>query len=174
MPPTILRAGASFSALAATALLRHRLAQLDSDENLAYCTTTAVPLGVLTDDVDEGATAGIDLPMSGIQEITAAGIINRLAIVYPAADGKISATAVDGGKPYGIALQAAGANNDVIPVLPAPLLALLATEIPDATYVAPAGGATTDAEARAALALLAADVAAIRAALIASGVGVAE
>lgn len=158
----------SISAPAGTAVAPHRLATINADGEADYGSTTDTPIGVTTEECDAGALQGLRLFSAGVTPMTAAGAIARLAPVYAAASGKVSATAVDGGRLIGIALEAAGADGDLIQVLPQALAALIAQTVAAATYVAPAGGATVDAEARAALAQLAADVAAIRAALVAS------
>lgn len=76
-------------------------------------------VGVSTGDKTSNAV-GTPVPVQLTSEpgsvfLTAAGAITEGALVYRAASGKVAAT---GTELYGVALEAAGANNDVIEVLP--------------------------------------------------------
>lgn len=167
----------SISKVAGTAILPFFLVALNSDDEADLCGATDVPIGQSELEVDAGALQGIRLPSAGTLALTASGVIDFLAPVYTAAGGKVSATAADGSHCVGLALEAAGANNDIISVLPSALAALVAQTIAAMTYAAPTatalntGDATSDAvitSMRTQLIALAADVTAIRAALVAS------
>jgi len=67
-------------------------------------------------DYSENANACIRLDMQGTSKMMAAGIITAGAAVYAATDGKVSATV--NGEPIGHAIAAAGADGDIIEVLP--------------------------------------------------------
>jgi len=67
-------------------------------------------------DYSENANACIRLDMQGTSKMTADGIITAGAAVYAATDGKVSATV--NGEPIGHAIAAAGADGDIIEVLP--------------------------------------------------------
>lgn len=105
--------------VAGTAITKNRLATLNASTGVAdLCSATTIPIGQTQDDVDAGAPQGIRLPQAGSQVLTAAGAIVRGAIVYPAASGKVDDAVVTGGRAYGIALNAAAADGDLIAVLP--------------------------------------------------------
>jgi len=67
-------------------------------------------------DYTKNANACIRLDMQGTSKMTADGVVTAGAAVYPATDGKVSATV--NGEPDGSALEAAGADGDIIEVLP--------------------------------------------------------
>jgi len=67
-------------------------------------------------DYSENANACIRLDAAGTSKMMASGVIAAGANVYPAADGKITATI--NGRCIGKALEAATANGDIIDVLP--------------------------------------------------------
>src|ERR1700742_4406776 len=84
---------------------------------LAYAGANEVGLGVLevttTTDDEVGA---VRLPTAeGTQKMVASGAITALTNVYAAASGKIASS---GSVKVGVALEAAGADGDVIEVLP--------------------------------------------------------
>lgn len=58
----------------------------------------------------------IEYSSGGEIEMTAAGAITQGALVYTAASGKISATAASTSFKVGIAMEAATADGDIIPV----------------------------------------------------------
>jgi hypothetical protein len=67
-------------------------------------------------DYSEDAHACIRLDVEGTSKMMASGVISAGAAVYAAASGKISATV--NGEQIGTALEASGANGDIIEVLP--------------------------------------------------------
>jgi hypothetical protein len=61
--------------------------------------------------------ASVHLAFFGTPYAVAAGAITKGALVYPAASGKVSATATGGNAPIGFALEAASGNNSQIRVI---------------------------------------------------------
>ena len=120
MPPIRVTSSTSLTARAATALLKNRLLALDANDGFIHCTAILKPIGVSIDDADADALIGCDTPASGIQELTASKAIALNASVYVTAAGKVTDTQAGSAIAYGIAIQAAGADGDIIPVLPAP------------------------------------------------------
>lgn len=169
--PAINQTGTRLTLTADEALSKFLLLTIDSDGEYAICGATDEPIAQCMDDYDLGVPAGGRLPSDGVWECKAAGTISAIMTkVYTAADGEVSATAADGARFVGYALATAAAD-DIIPVLPAALIgAINKQDLAAATYVAPSGGATQDAEARASLAQLAADFADLRASLVAGNV----
>jgi len=140
------------------AVLARRLVKMASTGLVAHCTAAAadIAIGVSEYAVASGAVCSVKLlNCGGTFEMTAAGAITAGAEVYQAADGKVSATVVPGGK-IGIAIEAATADGDIIEVLPVlsssesaveavqNALAADAAITPGAvTYLNPAAGAIT-------------------------------
>lgn len=167
----------SISKVAGTAVNPFLLVTLNADDEADLCGATDVPIGQSELEVDAGALQGIRLPSGGTLALTASGAIDFLAPVYTAANGKVSATAADGSHCVGLALEAAGANGDIIMVLPSALAAFVAQTIAAATAAAPNAGAVNSGDAttdtvitsiRTQVNALIADNAAVRAALVAS------
>lgn len=156
----------AMSAPAGTATTKFKLVTINSDGEADLCGATDTPVGQSMNDVDAGAIQGIRFGSAGTQRLTANQAIDRLSPVYTAALGKVTDVPVEGCKLVGIALDAATTDGDQIEVLPAAEFAGVVQALAALTYAAPAGGATQDAEARASLAQLAADVTALRTSLI--------
>jgi len=80
--------------------------------------TSAAHLGVAQNDVVANQPVAVALTSApGTQEMIAAVAITAGALVYPAANGKINVTA-GSNAPVGRAIQAAGADGDIIEVAP--------------------------------------------------------
>jgi hypothetical protein len=167
----------ALSKVAGTAIGKFLLATLNASDVADLCSATTQPAGQTMDDVDAGELQGIRLPTAGTLELTASKAIAIHVPVYTDASGKITDTPVTGCHLVGISLAAAGADGDIIDVLPSALAALVVKTIAAATYAAPnasalnTGDATSDTvigSIRTQLIALAADVAAIRTALQAS------
>lgn len=88
-----------------------------------------VALAGLTDREEYGTTegqtfnAGEMIPVRyrnapGTRKITVNGAVTQDAALYTAANGKVSATAATGGFLWGYAIEAAGADGDIIEALP--------------------------------------------------------
>jgi len=102
------------------AVLAKRLVKYASTGLVAHNTAADAdaPIGVTEYSVASGDIASVKLLNDGgTFEVTAAGVIALNADVYPAADGKISATVVPG-KRIGKAIEAATADGDIIEILP--------------------------------------------------------
>jgi len=103
---------------AVTALDRHRLVKLTADRSVSYCEAGDDPVGVTR----AGQTIGLKVSVwllrtkPGTQTCTAAAAITVNALIYTAADGKVSE--VNSGSLVGRALQAASGDGSEIEVLP--------------------------------------------------------
>lgn len=95
-------------------LLAFRQVKLSSGE-VVYADAGEAGIGYASTAVNDGQPVNVNLLRPTVK-VTAAGAITAGAAVYAAADGKVSASA--NGNALGLALQAAGADNDVIEVLP--------------------------------------------------------
>ena len=164
----------ALSKVAGTAITKFRLATLTAGDVADLCSATDFPVGQTMDDVDLGELQGIRLPTAGTLELTASKAIAIHAPVYTDASGKITDTAVTGSHLVGLSLAAAGADGDIIDVLPSALAGLIVKTIAAATYAAPNAGALNTGDAgsdtvigsiRTQLIALAADVAAMRTAV---------
>lgn len=95
---------------------KYRFVKLTDDGCELATAASDVVLGVLQ---REGiATEVVPVMTCGISMVEASAAINKSALVGPTADGK--AVAVASGAYSGIALEAAGAAGDIIPVLVRP------------------------------------------------------
>lgn len=101
---------------AGAALSQHRRVKLSAGK-LAYAGAGDVSIGTLEKpSFADGDIVAVRMRHAqGTQKMVASEAISLGAYVYGAADGKVAAS---GGAIEGIALEAAGANNDVIEVLP--------------------------------------------------------
>lgn len=169
------------SARAGTAVNPFLLVAINSDGEADLCGATDQPVGQSMGEVDAGEMQGIRFPSAGNLVLTASKAIARLAPVYTAASGKITDTPVEGCKLVGIAMEAAGANNDRIQVLPAAMFGHVVQALAALTYAAPNNGALNTGDAtsdtvigsiRTQLIALAADVAALRTSFIDSKLAV--
>ncbi len=172
--------GTKISRRAAAAIAVNLLLSLDASENVILNTATTKPLGQSMDTVDDTEMVGVRLPSDGILELTAAAAITIGVPVYGTASGKITSTAVQGAYCIGIAMRAALADGNVIPVLPL-LTPFVVQDLAAVTYAAPEAGAlntgdggsdTVIASLRTQLIALAADFADLRAKVIAAGIAI--
>lgn len=74
-------------------------------------------IGVCQAYTASGGLAAVRMYSEGSCKIEAAGAITAGVDVYPASDGKISATAVEAG-PVGKAIEAATDSGDIIEIMP--------------------------------------------------------
>lgn len=170
--------------VAGTALAANLLGTLNASTGVVdLCSASLIPLGQTMQTVLVGENQSLRLLSAGTLELTADGAVTKGAAVYTAASGKISATAADGARCVGIALDAATADGDIIGVLPSALAAaLIVQDLAAATIgsaLATTGatnstpyGFTTAAQADTLIALVNAlrvDLIDMRASLVASG-----
>lgn len=88
-----------------------------SGSTVIQAPATTAGLGVAQAYTASGAPCAIRTYGEGTCKMTANGAITAGDDVFPAADGKVSATAVTAG-PVGKALEAATADGDIIEVIP--------------------------------------------------------
>lgn len=103
---------------AGTATMKHRLVSIGSGGVADLCPVNGIPVGQSMDDVDAGELQGVRLPTAGTLLLTAAGAIAAGAQVHTAASGKVNDVAASTSRPFGVALTAAGADGDLIEVIP--------------------------------------------------------
>lgn len=104
--------------IAATALAAHRLVKLTAARTVGYAGAGDRAIGVVTLRADAASdyVAVELLNGGGTRKATAAAAISANALVYTAADGKISSVAA--GNPLGIALESASGDGSVIEFVP--------------------------------------------------------
>lgn len=93
------------------ALAAYRLVK-PSTTTVIYANSGDEPMGITMAAAASGASVSIRGLKGNVEIITASGVISAGAAIYPADDGKVSASAV--GKQIGFALSAAAADNDQI------------------------------------------------------------
>jgi predicted RecA/RadA family phage recombinase len=104
-------------AVGASALSVGQRVALSSGLAVAAGAPNGTALGVALADAAASGIVTVKLnSASGTFEMKAGGAITAGAAVYPAASGKILATATSSNNPIGIALEAATADGDVIEV----------------------------------------------------------
>lgn len=101
-----------------------RFVRLTAAQTVDRCSAiTQVPIGVVQESVDQAKVATgkavVDVRLMGISRVTAGAAIAVMAEVSTSATGK-AVTAATTSRVAGIALQAAGADNDQIDVLLVP------------------------------------------------------
>lgn len=101
----------AFSLAAGEALATYRLVKL-SGATAVYADAGDEPIGVVQAATASGSMACIRPSQGNIEIVTANGVISAGGAIYPANDGKVSASAV--GKQIGCALSAATADGDQI------------------------------------------------------------
>lgn len=93
-----------------TALAKYRLVKLTGDNTVGYSGPGDVPLGVTRVASIISDTVGVVLlNKDGTQIMVASGAISQNAVVYPAADGKVTATVT--GRPIGRWISAAATTD---------------------------------------------------------------
>lgn len=114
---------------ATTAIVKHRFVKLSGDESVAAITgVTDKALGVSHSDVSAAEfplAKAQAIAMLGIAYVEAAAAITAMDFVAPSANGRAQ-TAVATQFAAGVALRAAGAAGDLIPVFLSPFVFTLA------------------------------------------------
>lgn len=180
--------GPVISRVAAAAIAQFLLLTIDSNDKFALCGVADKPIAQSSKDTSSGAVAPGRLPADGVWELQIAAAVSFRDRLYTAANGQVTSTYADDCTFVGIALMAGTTQNDVIAVLPAPMIGQLVQDLSALTYAltyaAPNAGAINSGDAgtdtviaslrtqlialAADSAATAADVAAIRADLVAS------
>lgn len=104
--------------VAGTAIIPNRLVSLGAGGVADLCPVNGIPIGQSMAAVDAGDLQGVRLPTAGTLLLTAASAIAVGTQVHTAASGKVNDTAASTSRPFGVALSAAGADGDLIEVLP--------------------------------------------------------
>ncbi len=110
-------AGAVASYTAGAAIAKHILVKLTSDV-LSVAALGEEPIGTLDEaSFASGDVRAVRLRGTGIIKCVASGAFSQGAVVYGRADGKIDDISTTSAIRIGIALKAATASGDIIPVL---------------------------------------------------------